>query len=168
MSKDKDKNKQDSKQGNNQSKSQSENGKKEKLNGAEKSQGKQDPPPTILEWSVRIISLGAILGLMGYIIWMGIAAPTETGIEHSIVTEKIAKHSDEWSVPTLISNVGPKTLLDLEIALQLVDSEGEVVEEEALSVAMIGREEEKNLVYWFSEDPSEFELRFDVAGYKLP
>lgn len=129
---------------------------------------KQDPPPTMLEWGVRIASLVALLALTGYILFMAFQPPKETRFEYTVQRDDIAERDGEWVVPVRVKNTGSDSLLDLEVKLALVAADGSVVEEEVLSIPLIGRGESRRTVYWFARDPAPYELRFDVTGYKLP
>lgn len=152
--------------GSKQSDKQSEE--KRPLTAVEKSQVRQDPPPTLIEWGVRLISGLLLLGLIGYVVWMAFQPSISPQFELEIDRGHIENRNGSWVVPVSVLNIGSVTAVELELTLELVDDEGNVVEAETLVFPLVGGQERVSGDYWFSEDPTPFELRFNVGGYRKP
>lgn len=140
----------------------------EELSREEASQLRQRPPPTLVEWSVRSVSLALLLALTGYLVWSGFQPAVDARFSFSVESEGIEAREHGWVVPVAVTHTGSEGLEDLGVRLQLVDAAGGVVEEETLAFPLVGSNETLHAEYWFDHDPEAHRLRFDVVGYTLP
>lgn len=149
----------------------SENGKNDgedqELDQVEKSTTAQDPPPTIVEWGVRIVSLLILLVLTGYVVWQAVQPYEETTFTFEVKRDEIRFVDGAWAVPVHLVNKGTPSLEDLAVAVELADAAGNVVEKEALTFPLVGEGEGLDAEVWFDRDPSDYQVRLDVTGYRM-
>lgn len=139
-----------------------------KLSDAEASLTEQDPPPTILEWSVRIGSLLILVGLTIYLIATGLLPTQPPKFDVAFDVEQSMQREGRWVLPVEVINVGTLAVEDLQLTLALVKPDGEVVEEISSTISLIGQNELFNLEFWLDEDPRNFDLEIKVNSYKVP
>lgn len=128
----------------------------------------EPPPPTLVEWGARGLSILLLLLLVGYVFSEALRPPTPTAFDYQVQASAIRQQGEEWVVPVTLRHRGSRSLLDLALTAQLTDGAGEVVEEIEVALPLLGAGESVALELWFSEDPRAHSLRFDVQGYRLP
>lgn len=128
----------------------------------------QDPKPSLLEWTVRGISLLLIAALTGYVVWAALQPPQNPYFTFEVQTEQIEQRGDEWVVPIQLTNEGTISIEGVAVSGELLAADGTVVDEEAMQFELIGNRESKDFELWFDRDPARHELRFNVTGYTLP
>ncbi len=123
-------------------------------------------PPTLLEWSVRGMSLLLVLLLLGYVVWVSVQPPTPIHFEYGVEWERLEERDGAWVLPVTLQLRG-EGVQDLTITAELADGE-EVIEEVPLEFPLMGQNETEQLELWFEEDPRDYTLRFNVGSYKVP
>lgn len=136
--------------------------------GGQTSGFSQDPPASLFEWAVRLLSLLLVGGLTGYVVWQAFQPAKPTSFEQEVLRDEIRQEGSSWVVPFKITNQGTASLEALDVTLELKDPSGTVVEEESISFPLIGQQETVNAELWFDSDPRLYEIAFNVTGYRLP
>ena len=125
-------------------------------------------PPTIIEWSVRGVSLLLLLALVGYVGWHALQPARPTRFTYEVDMGDLREVGEEWALPASIRNEGDTSVLDLKVVGELSDGGAEPVDEAEVTLPLLGARESADFTLWFSEDPREFELEWNVDGYHLP
>lgn len=138
------------------------------LSEAEKSQTIQEPPPTALEWGVRLVSLGLVLALLGYLMLTGLNANDPVLLEATADVQNIEQRNGQWVIPAVVVNRGDLSVSDATVALALVTGDGTVVESEDVTIPLLGQSASTDVQFWFDTDPNDYTLQFDVGGLIVP
>ena len=143
---------------------------KEQLSEAEKSAVLQDPAPTIIEWSVRLISLLLILGLLVFFIYNALQPQVKSTVVFQVQTEKISQMEDSFRLPVKITNEGTGSVQGLKVRAEMTYMiEGkEKKEAEDLTLLLMGPGESKGVVFVFDKDPRNYHVTFEVVSYLNP
>lgn len=144
------------------------NDNKNELSEDEKSQTEQDPPPTALGWAARVVSIGLVLVLLGYLVFSGLGATETAVLEAHADTTNIQQLNGQWMVPAVIENVGDLSVSGATVTLSLVEVDGDVVESEDVTVSLLGQAGSVDVQYWFDSNPADYELKFDTGGLVVP
>lgn len=144
-----------------------ENGSSSQQSSSSPPKSGQKPPPTLLEWAVRALSAAVILGLTGYILWTAFQPVVDPYFEFEIKSDEITQRGGSWVVPVSVKNAGTQAIEGIELTLQVVDGE-EVVEESALTLALLGGGESADGEFWLSANPHRYRLEPTVVAYRLP
>lgn len=141
--------------------------KKEELSSAEKSQVEQDPPPTWVEWGARIFSLALVLGLVAYVIVVGLQSSAPIRFDTNVLEDEIEMRGDEWVVPVDITNRGGTSVEDLVVTMIVDDGAGSPIMED-LQIPLLGGSGQVRGEYWMDEDPTRASISFDISSYRVP
>lgn len=137
-------------------------------NQTAQNQTHQDPPPTIVEWSARLVSLGAVLVLLGYVVISGFAATSPPTIETRVLLDEIEIRNGSWVVPVDVTNEGDVSVSDAEITLEVASADGTVVESESVVIALLGQGGTSSVEFWLSQEPEPDQISVEVGSYILP
>lgn len=143
-----------------------ENGKQQ--SEAKQSPAKQDPPPTILSWSVRAGSLIAIVALLGYIVVTGLSTSTPPTIEATLSDEPVEMRSGQWVLKATVKNTGDVSVNSVVVKAELVGTDDTVVESEDSTIALLGQGSSTDVDFWFSVDPEQHDIQLSAGSYVLP
>lgn len=150
------------------SKSKSQQGQKQGQSSGGQRLLAQEPPPTLLEWTVRGISAAVLLALFLYMVWAALQPAAEAEILVDINRGQIEPRGSSWVVPVDIVNQSGNAVSDVVFSVALVDDDGEVVEEESATIGLLGQRESAAAELWFDANPNDYTLRADVGSYKFP
>ncbi|SEQ24101.1 hypothetical protein [Neolewinella agarilytica] len=141
--------------------------KDDQKNSAKDSSTEQQPPPTIIAWSVRGVSLLLILSLIGFFIWSALQPRIEPAFDLAILDDKIERRGEEWVLPVEVTNRGSISVHKLKVKASL-SNKAKGAAEEAHIVPMLGPNEMVTLVFWFDQDPRQSQPQLSVGSYQLP
>ena len=142
-----------------------ENGQEEELSEEEQSQVTSDPPPTILEWTVRAASLVLVVGLIGYLMVTGLQAADPPLFSFEVGT--VEASGNAWRVPVVMTNDGDVGVSVVEVTLEVLAG-GEIVDSESITLPLLGAGGSAEIEFWVDEDPTTNTIRFDVGSYAAP
>ncbi len=125
-------------------------------------------PPTLVEWSGYLLSALLLSSLMGYVLWGAFQEPAPIAFDYQVGSEQLREHGGGWVLPIDIHNQGGEGILDLTITAELLDDEGEVIDEAEISLPLLGPDETASVEVGFDEDPRLHTLNFNVGSYTLP
>lgn len=140
------------------------------LKESEKSSLLQDPAPTVVEWSVRGISLVLIIGLIVFFTVQAFSPVEQTKFNYEIIDKDIAQVGNSWHMPVKITNQGSKSIheLTLDAILEYSEKNKSVSEKVSFSIRLFGPGETRKAIFVFNKDPRQHEITFDVASYEMP
>ena len=119
-----------------------------------------------LEWLILVVSILAVLGLVGYLVADGLGdSGTPVSITAEVVTQEGAAGAQGWLVPVRVRNVGGYAAIGV-----VVEGTAEVagaVETSDLTVDVLAAGSEVGLMFGFSGRP-EGDVQVRVVGYETP
>lgn len=128
----------------------------------------QQPPPTWLEWGVRIVSLAIVGALVAFVVVDGLRATRPPAYSYEVDPARIERRGESWVVPAEITNDGTVSVSAVTITMALTGPDGTVVDDSSVTVDLLGRGVTTQLEFVFPTDPRDYEIDLAVAGYQLP
>ena len=125
------------------------------------------PPPTAIEWGARALSFLFLATLISLIVYQGVQPPVLPRLVLEPQLDQAELRGEEWALPVTLLNAGSTPIEQVRLAVQLIDGE-RVVDESELDLALIGPGERVEAEVWFSENPTDYEVRLDVASLQRP
>ncbi|NND61399.1 MAG: hypothetical protein HKN49_14165 [Gammaproteobacteria bacterium] len=126
----------------------------------------QHPAPSLLEWSVRAISIGAITALIIYLI----IAATRPHVGPNFIMEVEATAMEErrngWAVPVQITNKGTVAIAQLHYQIEQRAGSTTTVAKSGL-IGVLGAGETVDTEVWFKQKPDPSTLHLVVDTYAL-
>lgn len=113
----------------------------------DKKSKQQDPPATIVEWTVRGVSFLIVLSLLGYFGYTASQPNESPFFECNVIGEEIEQRGNGWVMPVEVQNKGDISVSNVNV----------IVEEpnrSSLVVKMLGSKEKVKIEFWFDERPS--------------
>ena len=126
----------------------------------------QQPPPTILSWTIRGVSLLIVASLLGYFTYSWIRPTVKPAITFEVLTEEIEQRGTGWATPVKITNDGTMSVHELTVTGTLTSAAGQPSQD--LTILLLGPNEQVQGTLWFSDDPRGKGLEMTVASYLLP
>ncbi|MGB3456430.1 MAG: hypothetical protein WBG08_05575 [Litorimonas sp.] len=128
----------------------------------------EDPAPTILVWIARALTLGALLWIVGYLVWL---ISTDNRPAQFIVDARWAEldpRNGEWVLPITVTNDSTEavTSVVLDAAFQPPDGKEEV--NLSATLPLMGEGERALLEMVFEDEPSPDTLDLRVSSYQSP
>ena len=119
-----------------------------------------------LEWLILLVSIGLVLGLVGYLLVSGLTSHGPAEIRTEVNDAKAADSTDGgWLVPLTVRNEGGMAAAAIVVeATATVDGTEEASQ---LTVDLLAADSEVELVIGFSGRP-EGEVEVRVVGFETP
>ncbi|PHI19830.1 hypothetical protein CEQ90_10580 [Lewinellaceae bacterium SD302] len=133
-------------------------------NGAERSIYQQDPPPTLVSWSIRLTSILLVATLLIYFIWSMLQPVERPSFDFAVQNDQIEQRNGNWVVPVSVTNRGDVSVLNLAIEATLKTS----TESRETNIRLLGPGESISVEFTFSEQLSEADLKYEAISYILP
>jgi len=154
----------------NKSKQEEDGNHQEELTEVEKSHWKQDPAPTLVEWSIRIFSLITVIGVLAYLTWSSFQLKLKPDIKFTAEKDKIELRSQGWMVPVEVQNTGSRNIqmLNAEALLSSKETLDGQSEKCPMNIALLGCGEIVKMEVTFQKKPNVDNLSFEVKSYILP
>jgi len=134
--------------------------------GEDQEENGNTPPPSIVEWIIRVTCLSIVLSLLGYFVHGGIMSTGEVSINIQFNSSEAEERSGAWVIPVSIVN-------DSEIGVQqltveaVLNVDGETIAKE-LSNPILGAQEAIDAEFWFDTEPTVDNIKFNVVSYVIP
>ncbi|OAV44246.1 hypothetical protein [Lewinella sp. 4G2] len=130
------------------------------------SPNEQTPPPTILSWTIRGVSLLVIFGLLIYFLVAAIqpTAPAGANVEYKVAD--IEQREGRWVVPFKVINTGGMGLHLIKVKGTLPAEPEDV--EKTIIIPLLGSGERVTSEFRFEEDPRVAGFEFTVESYLVP
>lgn len=126
----------------------------------------QQPPPTIVSWIIRGISLLLVVGLLGYFTWSAFAERVKPEIEFTILDAQIEQRGGSWAVPVDVKNTGTMSVHNLTVRAEIPG--GGEKESEMANILLMGPGEVVRTTFWFRDNPRLKGVECSAASYLLP
>lgn len=140
----------------------------QELSKSEKSQTIQDPPPTWLEWGVRITSLAVLAALVGFVVINGLSSDQPSLLTGQVTHDDIDQRNGTWVVPATITNAGDESLVNVSADLVLSDGDDDEIESASVTISLLGAGASEDVEFRFERDPRDLQLEFDFGGSIVP
>ncbi len=136
--------------------------------GAQEASEEKMPPPTLVEWAARLVSVLLLFVLVGYLAWSGYQEEAPIAFGFTVLMEQLDERDGSWVLPVEVTNQGGTSIVNLYMVVELVDEASEVVEEIDLDIALMGHGQRQSFDLWWDRDPRDYEVRFNVERYERP
>jgi uncharacterized protein (TIGR02588 family) len=144
--------------------SDSQNGRPQQYGQSEEAVSKAASP---WEWAIAGVGALAILSLIGFFIFEGIAggkAPVDVVIQQ----QPVIPVQDGYLVPIQVRNVGDDTAEGLDIEGTLLDSAGNTIETSETTMDYLPPHSATEGGLFFTKDPRRYSLQLIPKGYEIP
>ncbi len=131
----------------------------------------QSPPPTILSWSVRGVSLLIVLSLIAYFSWAAIRPIQPPSITFEVKENKIERRGATWMMPVDITNEGTVSIRSLTVGVTFPDPLASGLpreQEKTVMIRLLGAKETVATTFAFTADPRTATPEFFVVSYVRP
>ena len=130
-------------------------------------QGDQGPRGTSpLEWALAALSAALVLGVIGFLLYEGLAEPT-TPPEVRVTVETVRPAGSGYLVTFKAENRGQRTAAGLGVEGTLKRG-GTTVETRSTTLDYVPSEGARKGGLYFTEDPRDYELALRATGYDRP
>jgi uncharacterized protein (TIGR02588 family) len=119
------------------------------------------------EWVIAGAGALAILSLIGFFIYQGIASE-KTPVDVVIQPQPVIPVQGGYLVPLQLTNRGANTAEGLEIEGELTDQAGTPVETSETSIDYLPPYSTTEGGLFFTEDPRQYNLQIRPKGYEVP
>lgn len=119
-------------------------------------------PPTLLEWTARLVGLTLALAFFGYLLVNAFSDPAPPGFEISLQANEAEQVGGKWRTPVKIKNVGGKGATELKVSGVLADSQTQI----SFVIAYIGPGETKEVTLFLDADPQASPPQLSVASHQ--
>lgn len=136
-------------------------------NSDSKDKEKDDHPPTMVVWTVRVLSVAALLALLIYLI-NGALSPTvlpqfTVNLDH----DGVEKRGQSWVLPGKVTNNSTRSVTALIVEVTIDDEEGEPVSRQ-VEIPLIGQGEHVAFELRYPTEPIASDTSSDILSYLSP
>jgi uncharacterized protein (TIGR02588 family) len=124
------------------------------------------PDTSTAEWIVAAVSALLVLGVIGFLVYEGVAAP-KTPPDVTIQIDSVQRAGPGFLVTFRARNSGRNTAADVIIEGELLDDSGRVESAETMIDYVPGGGQQHAGLY-FTRDPRSLKLRLRAHGYRDP
>lgn len=119
-----------------------------------------------LEWTCAAVGLFLFLAAIGYLVYIGIAAPSGPPVI-TFDEGPVTRSGDGYVVDVVVGNQGATTAAEVEIEGTL-RRDGDVVETSGAVIDYLPRSSQRDIGLFFSNDPRQGRLDLRAKGYVEP
>ena len=130
--------------------------------------GKEDPAPTPLVWAVRLLSLGVLGFIVGYLVYMVITdtVPAQFVIEPDF--DAVEPRMGRYVLPVTVTNDSTEAVTDVGVEVRL-DLPGEADDETiSFTIPLMGEGERAEAEVLFAARPTDANTELAVTSYQSP
>lgn len=128
--------------------------------------GETAPPPTWLVWTTRILSVGTLAAVVGYLLFLALRAPVPASFEIRPDFDAVAPRGEAWTLPLDVVNVSTEAVSDLMIEVVQEGVDGETAR--TATLMLLGEGETLELEMLFPERPRPDTTETRVLSYQNP
>ncbi|MGB6229400.1 MAG: hypothetical protein WBF53_04655 [Litorimonas sp.] len=137
--------------------------------GGRESEGpfREDPPPTLLVWAARLLTLAAVLSIVGYLVWLIF---TDTRPAQFIVDaqyDELEARNGSWVLPIRVVNDSTEAVTNVVLDAALTPP-GEEEVNLSTTLPLMGEGESAMLEMVFETRPEPETLDLRVSSYQSP
>ena len=131
-----------------------------------KAKAKENPAPTALVWTARILSLGALLSIVGYLFFMIATDNRPAQFEIRPDFDALREQGGRYVLPVSVINDSTDAVTAV-VVDAVLDAGGEP-EEISLTLPLMGEGETARVEIVFDARPTPDTLDIDVSSYQSP
>ena len=124
------------------------------------------PHTSTAEWIVAAVSATLVLGMIGFLVYDGVASPG-TPPDVTIEVDSIQQAGPGYLVIFRVRNSGRKTAADVNVEGELMADSGQV-ETSEITVDYVPARGQQRAGLYFTRDPRRLNLRLRAQGYREP
>ena len=127
---------------------------------------KEDPAPTALIWVARLLSLAALLSIVGYLLYMIATDNRPAQFEIEADFAGLREQGGRYVLP--VSVINDSTEAVTAVVVDAVLETGDEPEEISLTLPLMGEGERARVEIVFDARPTAERLDIDVSSYQSP
>ena len=135
--------------------------------GNDASAMEQTPPPTALIWAARIATLGALLFVIGYLVWCIITDVRPAQFEVEADWDALEPRNGHYVLPVKVTNDSTEAVTSVVLDIAYTDADGEDATMSA-TLPLMGEGESAKLEFVFKSPPREDTTEMMVTSYQSP
>ena len=124
------------------------------------------PPPSLLEWGVRIVSLSVLAILVGYLVLLGSRESIPAQFNIDMRFDEVEQRGSDWVLPLRVENTSTESVTELTLGVSLDTADGPV--ERTTTIYILGEGERVSLELMFPERPDPSQTEAHIHAYQSP
>jgi|GEM_PF-6950653 len=130
--------------------------------GVADDEGESSPPPSAVTWTARVLSLGMVLSLIGYLAYLIVrpVVPAQFDVEPDF--KAVEQRGSQWVLPVELTNTSTVALANVVVDI----SQGNVTR--SFTVVLMGEGEKAQAEVRLPERPTLSNITADVTSYQSP
>ena len=134
--------------------------------GTPDDKGETAPPPSWLVWTVRVFSVGTLLAIIAYLLYLALRTDIPASFEIKPDFDAVAQRGVAWTLPIDVVNVSTEAVSDLMIEVVQTGPNGETAR--TATLVLVGEGETLELEMLFPERPRADAIETRVLSYQNP
>ena len=124
------------------------------------------PPPTIAAWIARVLTVGTMALIIGYLVYLCFRPEVLARFDIELAFDQLDERNGRYVLPVMVTNDSTESMSGVAVEVVLSTPEGETVR--SFEIALMGEGESANAEVTFRERPTPDSVEADVVSYVSP
>lgn len=130
--------------------------------------GSEGPPPTLLAWAARILSLGILAVIVGFLLYMIVSDEVPAQFELAADFDGVSERGGMFVLPLEVTNDSTSAITDVGVEI-ILDAPGEADDQTvSITIPLMGEGETAAAEILFGARPTESNTTVRVTSYQSP
>ena len=130
--------------------------------GVPDDQGEESPPPTLMTWIVRLVSVALIGSLIGYLVYLSLRPEVAAQFDVIANVDRAEQRDGAWVLPVDVLNTSTESMASVVVEIE----QGNVTR--SFTVTLMGEGERAIAEVRLPERPTADNIVADVTSYQSP